>query len=269
MQWELRSLGQVRYASGSRFLYQSVTDELRSRIVTGAYARGVRIPSVEELAAEFAVSSITIRRAIRDLSLGGLLVGRQGLGNFVVDEKPILRSINPGRLTPIEDDMRAAGVEAGLNSLGISVVSPADERFLSCLGVPRLRLYRLERLLLADGKAVGFDTLWLPRTLADKLKDHLDGQFIMSLLTKYGIEVDHVRYQFEATTASEAQGPMLNVVTGYPLLVIRFFPIGADGRTILAGRNVTRADRFTYEFVAQPNKDRFYPSPSGKSKLLT
>jgi DNA-binding GntR family transcriptional regulator len=71
-------------------------------------------------------------------------------------------------------------------------------------------------------------------------------------LEKYGIVVAHIRYQIEATTASEAQAPMLDVLTGYPLLVIRFFPTAADGRTILAGRNVTRADRFTYEFVGHP-----------------
>jgi GntR family transcriptional regulator len=246
-------LKQLRLAGvGSRFLYQTVTDELRSRIANRVYPAGMRLPSVEQLASEFGVSTITIRRAIRDLSLEGLVAGRQGLGNFIADKRRIVRSISPNRLSPIEDDMRAAGVKASLRDLGMSVASPADEPFLSSLQSASPYLYRLERLLLADQEPVGFDTIWLPRPLADKLKNHLHGEFIISSLERYGVLIDHIRYQIEATTASEAQAPMLDVVTGSPLLVIRFFPTSPNDQTILAGRNITCADRFTYEFVAHP-----------------
>jgi len=143
--------------------------------------------------------------------------------------------------------MRAAGIEPGLHDLGVTVVPTTDEPFLSAMAPASARVYRLERMLLADGKAVGLDTIWLPRALADKLKNHLQGQFIIPLLEKFGILIDHTKYQIEATTATEAQATMLDVLTGSPLLVIRFFPTDVDGRVILAGRNVTRADRFTYE----------------------
>ncbi|WBL77944.1 UTRA domain-containing protein [Bradyrhizobium xenonodulans] len=105
--------------------------------------------------------------------------------------------------------------------------------------------------MLADGKVVGLDTLWLPRALADKLKDHLHGEFIIPLLPQYGIIVDHSKYQIEATTATEVQAQMLDVVSGYPLLVMRYFPTAADGRPILAGQNVTRADRLTCNFTSR------------------
>ncbi|OSI33698.1 UTRA domain-containing protein [Bradyrhizobium canariense] len=94
----------------------------------------------------------------------------------------------------------------------------------------------------------------MPRVLADKLKEHLQGGFIIPLLPQYGIIVDHTRYQIEATTATEAQEQVLDVVSGYPLLVVRYFPSAADGRPILAGQNVTRADRFTYTLRAVPNR---------------
>ncbi|WP_314957338.1 GntR family transcriptional regulator [Bradyrhizobium cosmicum] len=236
---------------GGRFLYQTVTDTLRSRIASGAYPRGERIPSVDELATELTVSSITVRRAIRDLTLEGLLVGRQGLGVFVADDKRIVRTIDGGKLSALDEDMRASGIKASLYDRGISVVPPTDEVFLKGLVSSHASLYRLERLLLADGKVVGLDTLWLPRVLADKLKEHLQGEFIIPLLPQYGIIVDHTRYQIEATTATEAQAQVLDVVSGYPLLVVRYFPSAADGRPILAGQNVTRADRFTYTFTSR------------------
>jgi GntR family transcriptional regulator len=235
---------------GGRFLYQTVTDTLRARIAAGSYPRGERIPSVDELANELGVSNITIRRAVRDLTLEGLLTGRQGLGIFVADERRVVRTIGAGKLSALDEDMRAAGFEATLYDRGISLVPPTDEPFLKGLVPTHARLYRLERLLLADGKVVGLDTLWLPRSLADKLKDHLQGEFIIPLLPDHGIVIDHTQYQIEATTATEAQALMLDVVSGYPLLVIRYYPTAVDGRPILAGRNLTRADRFTYKFVS-------------------
>src|SRR5262245_46284000 len=62
------------------FLYRVVSQTLRERIASGLYQHGSRIPGVEELAKEFGVSTITVRRSIRDLTLEGLIVGRRGLG---------------------------------------------------------------------------------------------------------------------------------------------------------------------------------------------
>ncbi len=236
---------------GARYLYQAITDELRTRIGTSFYPRDERIPSVEELAAEFDVSTITVRRAIRDLSLEGLLVGRQGRGVFVADKNRIVRSIGLNRLSPIEVDMRAAGFEVGLHDLGMAVTTSDDEPFLAKVFPPQARLYRLDRLLLADGMAVSLDTIWLPRALAEKLNNHLKSQFIIPLLTEYNITIHHTKYQIEATTASERQASMLDMITGSSLLVIKFFPTDEEGRTILVGRNVSRADRFTYELESR------------------
>lgn len=262
-----RSDRTVSAASSNQYLYRSVTDELRLRIASGSYAQGMRIPSVDALAEEFGVSTITVRRAVRDLSLEGLLVGRQGRGTFVVAEGRIVRSIGADWLEPIEENMRAGGVTASLRDLGTSLVLPSEEPFLVSLSRRNRYLYRLERLLLADGKAVGLDTLWLPRELAAKLKDRLRGQFIISQLSRANIAIQNIRYQVEATTASEAQAAALNVVTGFPLLVIRFFLAGRGGHTLLVGRNITRGDRFTYQFTARPISGRAPPCAKASDRL--
>jgi len=225
-----------------RFLYKSVSTVLRERMDVGLYQPGARIPTVDELAAEFGVSTITVRRAIRDLSLEGRLTGRQGLGVFVTKRQRIVRLLRADAIAPIEEDMKRAGFAPSVRDLEITLVT--DDR-----DGP-------ERVILADGEPVALDTLWLPRALGDELKSELPGHFVMSLIEAHGISLDHIDYEFEGSTATEAQASLLNVMTGFPLLIIRYTPIGLDGLPMLKGRTTSRSDRFTYEFCARPKAHR-------------
>jgi GntR family transcriptional regulator len=230
------------------FLYRAVTEALRTRIAEGQYMPGDRIPSVEALAQEFNVSTITVRRAVRELALGGELIGRQGRGVFVTPRRRIVRSVRVDTISPIEEEMRANGIEPGLRELGMALVSVGDEPFLARLQGVGTHVQRLERVLLADDEPVGLDTLWLPRWLATRLHGKLQGRFILSQLADHNVVSQTCTYQAEATIATDTQAALLGVAPGSPLLVVRYFPIGPSAKPLLAGRTLTRADRFTYEF---------------------
>jgi len=240
----------------NRFLYRSVSQSLRQRIESGVYPPGNKIPTVDELAADFKVSNITVRRALRDLSLEGLLLGRQGLGVFVAHKQRIVRTLSGARIAPFEEDMRRAGVEPGIRDLTMTLVPAEDEPALKGRGKRNGSIFKLERILLADDEPIALDTIWLPKTLAERFRPELRGHFIVTLLEAHGIVCDHVDYRFEAATANEDQAQKLNVMAGFPLLVIRLVPIGQNGVPILVGRTTARADMFTYEFCARPAAHR-------------
>lgn len=67
----------------SRPLYSQVEDELRKAILSGEYPPHSRLPSEKELCSRFAVSRITIRRAIADLESSGMIYTVHGKGTFV------------------------------------------------------------------------------------------------------------------------------------------------------------------------------------------
>jgi DNA-binding GntR family transcriptional regulator len=222
----------------------------------GLYQPGARIPTVGQLAAEFGVSTITVRRAIRDLSLEGRLTGRQGLGVFVARRQRMMRFLRVDGIAPIEEDMRRSGFEPSVQDLDMTLIAGDRDAFPKPRGRRNTATYRLERILLADGEPVALDTVWLPRWLGDTLKSELPGHFVMSLIGAHGIAFDHIDYDLEGATASEAQASLLNVMTGFPLLVIRYTPIGLDGLPMLKGRTTSRADRFTYQFCVRPGAHR-------------
>jgi DNA-binding GntR family transcriptional regulator len=70
--------------------WQQITDTLRERIASGAYAPGHRVPSIIALAAEFDVAPVTARKALTALQREGLIESRTGWGTFVTpkDKRP-------------------------------------------------------------------------------------------------------------------------------------------------------------------------------------
>lgn len=62
---------------------QIISSELMKLIETGKYPPGSRLPTENELAAQFGVSRAPIREALSVLKAAGLVTSRQGGGNFV------------------------------------------------------------------------------------------------------------------------------------------------------------------------------------------
>ena len=62
---------------------QQVFDQLREQILSGGWKPGDKLPSENELAAQFGVSRVTVRNALQKLSGLGLLETRFGEGSFI------------------------------------------------------------------------------------------------------------------------------------------------------------------------------------------
>ncbi|MFI2710279.1 GntR family transcriptional regulator [Micromonospora sp. NPDC018662] len=71
--------------------YREVAEDLTTRIRSGEYPPGERLPTYKELADLYSVSVTTVQRAIIILQDRGLLVGLQGRGLWVAEDLPSWR----------------------------------------------------------------------------------------------------------------------------------------------------------------------------------
>lgn len=69
-------------------VYVALADHVERRIRAGELQPGTRLPSERELAAEYGVAYMTVRRAAGVLRERGLIVTVHGKGTFVVDPLP-------------------------------------------------------------------------------------------------------------------------------------------------------------------------------------
>jgi len=86
--------------------YERIKDYVTDKVMSGEWPLGERIPTEEELAAQFQVSRMTVHRAVRELTADGLVHRRPGAGTFVSNERPSLDLV---AVRNIADDVRSRG----------------------------------------------------------------------------------------------------------------------------------------------------------------
>lgn len=93
----LRSRGMVRLPTvagmgedldRTRAVWRQVAEIVISRIRSGQYPPGSRVPSTLELATELGIASSTSQKALAHLRREGWLRGETGIGTFVADQLP-------------------------------------------------------------------------------------------------------------------------------------------------------------------------------------
>src|ERR1700720_4865724 len=127
---------------GNLPLYQELQRALRKAIDSRLLGPDDALPPERDLAADFSVSRITVRKAIEGLVGEGMLVRRQGSGTFVCArvEK------NFSKLTSFSEDMRARGRNPRSVWLRKSVGTVTPEESLTLRSSPGTPVYRLHRI---------------------------------------------------------------------------------------------------------------------------
>lgn len=229
-------------------LYRRIYNDLRSRIASGEYKTGDRIPSELELSRSYGVSRITSRQALDLLCAEGLVIRRQGMGSFVAQERvsqPLLR------LTDFVEDMTQAGVHAESRVLRFEM-EPAPDAVASVLALPTDgTVYRLDRLRMADGVPIAVDWTWLPPQFGKLLagEDLANTTIYRVLENEYGIPIVSGEYTIEACVADEGQADLLGVEDGAPLLLFGRTSLTSAGKAVYHQKRFYRADRVQYRLT--------------------
>jgi DNA-binding GntR family transcriptional regulator len=196
-------------------LHQNVRQEIVRRVNAGEYAAGQVLPSAAALAEEFGVSSITVKRALRDLQPAGVLRSVPGLGTFVREQRRFIRDLDYS-LTSHADALRL-----GLNP-SISLESLTQEKIVDpafeVLEAPAGLMLCVRKVISADGVPVMYDTSYLPRSTDGAIIDEFAEKFVGDALREHGTEFTATKLLIDAAPASEHAQQTFSIPNGYPVL---------------------------------------------------
>jgi len=105
-------------APGAPPLYAQIRDGVRSAVLTGALAPGMRLPPERELAASLGVNRTTTMRAYHELAADGMVEARPGRGTVVCPPDPPARGGADGHTAPRAERARSAAWLLGLRAVG-------------------------------------------------------------------------------------------------------------------------------------------------------
>lgn len=224
-------------------LYRRVHDALRLAIENSLLKPSDALPPERDLAADFGVSRITIRKALDALVAEGLLIRKQGAGTFVSGrvEKQF------AKLTSFSEDMVSRGRKPRSQWLLRATGTVTPDESLTLGLSPGTPVYRFHRIRFADDQPMAVEYSTIPGfglPAADAVQDSL-----YAALNHAGMRPARALQRLRSVLVDGDRAKMLGVEPGAPALYIERRGFLDDGRVIEATQSWYRGD--AYDFVAE------------------
>lgn len=224
-------------------LYQQLRRSLRAAIEQDVLAPDDALPAERDIAVDFGVSRITVRKAIDGLVEEGLLDRRHGAGTFVASR--IQKNI--ATLSSFTEDIASRGWQARSEWLSKSAdkVSPTES---IALGLPPgMTVYRLDRIRYAAEMPLAIEHAIVPASCLPSIDAVATSLY--AALEKTNHRPTKALQRMQAIALDEEQARLLNVNEGDPGLFAERRGFLNDGRLIEITRTYYRGD--AYDFVAE------------------
>lgn len=164
--------------------YRRLSNTLIEAIKLGIWAPGDRLPAEEELTEMTPFSLGTVQRALRALTEDGLVVRRQGHGNFVASQQHRLE--DPWHCRFLDE---ATGEILPIYSKAIQrVLVPEPGPWNKYLAAPSDNIMRLDRIINVNHEFKIFSRFYADNNVLKQLWDtpleHLDGANFKKVITR-------------------------------------------------------------------------------------
>lgn len=225
-------------------LYKKVMLDLRSRIDSEEFPIGVNLPTEKELMAHYAVSRITIRKAIDELVSLGLVEKRQGAGTTVIG-KTLVSSMLTLRSTK---EYLTDSIKLEYKICEFSLIDP-DEELAGILNIGKdEKVYFIRRFKQVNGVTSVYEDSYMPAYLYPKMNVmSLEGSKYRYLEEDLGFEIDGAYQDFEAIMPDAHMCETLKIDPDTPLLRVLSVGVLKDGRIFEYTKITSKPETISYK----------------------
>jgi len=229
-------------------LYEQVKRQISEAVLQGTWAAGDVLPGEVALAKEYGVAVGTIRRALADLTLEGMVSRRQRTGTVVTGRMPqhTLRSFYQYFRLHRSDGALVQSAPTVLSLERIRARSCDASRFELPEGSELIRFHRLRKV---DGQPIMHETVTLPAARAPdfprRMKD-VPELLYLYLLEQHGIRISAVRDSVVAEVASARDRKLLDLRAPAAVLVVDARAYDQSGEPCIISHHRAKTGEFSY-----------------------
>ena len=225
--------------------FEKIANEIQQRTEKGVYVRSQKLPSEYDLAKEFAVSRLTIRKAIDELIQKNILYKLKNRGTYVMSPQKIQsgRSGLKGFTEAAKEYGKTSQTEVITFKAMASVPTEIQEALKR---TDKDVIYELVRRRNLDDTPMTVEKIYLAQVYIEGLTaQDFEGSLFKLLEEK--IEIAYSHQEIEAILVTEELANLLNVPLGSPLLKVHSVTYTKDGIPILYDESYYRADKYTFK----------------------
>lgn len=224
-------------------LYRQVEQLLEEKVISKQWDVGYQLPTEQELADLFEVSTITVKRAVIELVNKGYLYRQRGKGTFVsgtTNEQDINAIFS---LTTEEEG------EVHPHELISFSIEDAEKEVAEKLGLePKTKIFNMKRLKVENDVPVALEYTYLPYEICPSLTpDDINNELIYNILkTKFHITLGRARLFIKPYIATGEKAERLQVEPGTPVFKWERFTYTKQEAVIEYSKFYVRQDKVTY-----------------------
>lgn len=232
-------------ADGSGPLFRRVVDIVRKEILQGVHPVGERLPTENDLSTRFGVSRQTIREALRELRLAGLVTSRRGSGTTVARQDSAQYYLHESG--SLEDlTQYATSTRWDYSTRHEAVDGKLAEQLEA---VPGQRWMRLEgcRFAGSETRPVYWTQAWIHSDYAGiaRLLDRRTTPIFELMEDLYGVRIGEVEQRVRGRTVPPEVAPLLGLRKNAAVIeLLRTYRLD-DGKVVELSTNLYPIDNFS------------------------
>jgi GntR family transcriptional regulator len=225
-------------------LYYQIQEILEGKISSGQWQEGYQLPTEKELARQYDVSTITVKRAVHELVNRGILYRVRGKGTFVssrVNEKDLFNLVTFGQENEKDHPHKLlhSTIEYAKGVVAKKLELKANER-----------VFKIQRLKIDEHEPAALEYSYLVYDLCPGFSPSLiEDRLIYNVIEDVcGVRLEKAKIYFSTTVADAYEAEILNVEKGMPLIVLERTTYLAENRPVEYSKFVVRQDKADYFF---------------------
>ncbi|HEY4146065.1 GntR family transcriptional regulator [Pinirhizobacter sp.] len=231
----------------ARPLYLQVKDHLIRRVLAGDWGPGGMLPSEMKLAEEYGLSQGTVRHAIEEMAVEGLVTRQSGRGTFVASHKGDYKPFRFSRFFLASGETLAGSEVRYLASSNIKATARVAAGLQLAAGEP---VSRLVRARCHRGAPVLVDFMYLGEELCPDADTVIFQQrpnsLYLALEQVYNLLVVRVDERIRARLINREEARLLDAPGDVPVLEVERTAYSLGGEPVEWRISVCRTDQLVY-----------------------
>lgn len=233
--------------TGSAPLYTQLAAILRARIAEGEWRRGDVLPPIESLMAQFSVSRVTVREAIKLLGNEGLLSPQRGRGTIVtatIAPRPLRVE---GTLDDLIESYRGDRPDIETMEHGFAVPKLREGE-----GEPADEYFHTRRVHVRDGVRYCQIGLYLEKSVFERAPKRFRQGLMLPLLRELDVPVARARQTVTIGKCAPSLSALLDYPIGDPVANVRRVLLSPEGHAVYFAEVAYRGDCIRFEMDLTP-----------------